>query len=189
MSTDGADADGCETRVLDNVSNCGACGKACPATLPASFHTAGTPPTCTDGGCRFACALPQWHDCSGTPGICRDFTTDQDGDGCESDFSSVNNCGGHGVCPVTIPNAHAVCTLNPGSGQYACGQQCGSGFDPDPCGGVCKPLNDPFNCGMCGRECQTVDTEFEHQQCTAGKCCTQICDPDRKPPCAPQICL
>lgn len=189
VSTDGADADGCETRVLDNVSNCGSCGKACPATLPASFHTAGTPPTCTDGGCRYACAGPQWHDCSGTPGNCRDFTTDQDGDGCESDFSSVNNCGGHGVCPVTIPNAHAVCTLNPGSGQYACGQQCGSGFDPDPCGGVCKPLNDPFNCGMCGRECQTVDTEFEHQQCTAGKCCTQVCDPDRKPPCTPEVCL
>ena len=189
-TTEGPDPDGCETRVDNNVSHCGACGKVCPSTLLGK-NTAGTPPTCSGGECRYQCNLPQFHDCRNSGGACRDYTTDQDGDGCETDFSAVDNCGGHGKCPDPIANAHSVCTLNPGSGQYECGQKCNGGFDPDPCGvpPVCKPLSDPQNCGMCGRACPRVDTDDLHEQCSPiGQCCVQICDPLAKPPCGPQEC-
>ena len=189
-TTEGPDPDGCETRVDNNVSHCGACGKVCPSTLLGKA-TAGTPPTCSGGECRYQCNLPQFHDCRNSGGACRDYTTDQDGDGCETDFSTVDNCGGHGKCPDPIANAHSVCTLNPGSGQYECGQKCNGGFDPDPCGvpPVCKPLSDPQNCGMCGRACPRVDTDDLHEHCSPiGQCCVQICDPLAKPPCGPQEC-
>jgi hypothetical protein len=188
-TTEGPDADGCETRVDNDVSHCGACGKVCPSSLDVTRKTAGTPPTCGGGECRYQCQLPQFHDCNNSSGGCRDYTTDQDADGCETDFSSVQDCGGRGECPLTIPNAHRTCTLNPGSGQYECGQQCNSGYDPDPCGGVCKPLYDPDNCGSCGRSCPAIETEELNQHCSmSGQCCVQICDPQKKPPCGPVRC-
>jgi len=185
----GSDADGCETRIDNDVKNCGACGKRCPSTLPAAFNTAGSPPSCTEGGCRFQCNLPRWHDCNNSGRACRDYTTDQDTDGCEADFASVHDCGGRGECPVDIANATATCSLNAGTGQYECGLKCVAGFDPQPCQGVCRPLSDPNNCGMCGRACPSIDTEDEHQRCTEmGKCCVQLCDPMARPPCGPEMC-
>jgi hypothetical protein len=189
-TNEGPDADGCETRVENDVKHCGACGKVCPTSLPGK-NTAGTPPTCGGGECRYQCNLPQFHDCRNSGGTCRDYTTDQDADGCEADYSSVHNCGGHGECPVSIGNAHSVCALNAGTGQYECGQKCNGGFDPDPCGAppVCKLLNDEDNCGMCSRACHTLDTSDVHQHCSAaGQCCVQICDPGSKPPCGPVEC-
>jgi hypothetical protein len=188
-STAGADADGCETRIDNQVNHCGACGKVCPSSLPPSRNTAGTPPLCGGGECRYGCNLPRFHDCTG--GTCRDDTTDQDTDGCETDFSSVDNCGGRGACPAAVTNAHRTCTLNPGSGQYECGQKCNDGFDPDPCGVplVCKLLSDPENCGTCGRVCPTIDTDELQQHCSqSGQCCMQSCDPQAKPPCGPERC-
>jgi len=171
------------------VTHCGACGKVCPSSLDATKRTAGTPPTCGGGECRYQCQLPQFHDCNNSSAACRDYTTDQDADGCETDFSSVLNCGGRGECPLTIPNAQRTCTLNAGSGQYECGQQCDSGYDPDPRGGVCKPLYDPDNCGSCGRSCPVIDTEELNQHCSmSGQCCVQICDPQKKPLCGPLRC-
>ena len=191
LSSEGADADGCETQVDNDPTNCGACGRRCPASLPASAHTAaGAPPSCAEGSCRYPCALPRFHDCSG--GTCRDFTTDQDGDGCETDYSSPLSCNGPGrVCP-TIENADPICMLNGRTLQFECGLRCRSGFDPDPCGAtpVCTPLGDPENCGVCGRACPTIDTQDEKQHCTAtGQCCTRACDPGNRPPCGPEICL
>ena len=190
VTSDGADADGCETRVDNDANNCGACGRRCPASLPALAHAApGASPSCTEGGCRYRCDLPRYHDCTG--GTCRDDTTDQDPDGCETDFSSPSSCGGPGnVCPV-IDNADPICTLNGGTGRFECGLRCRAGFDPDPCGAppVCRPLSDPENCGVCGRACPTIDTQEEKQHCSSsGQCCTQLCDPASKPPCGPEVC-
>jgi putative Ig domain-containing protein len=185
----GVDADGCETRVDNQVNHCGACGKVCPSSLSPAKNTAGIPPFCEGSQCRYGCSLPRFHNCTG--GTCRDDTTDQDADGCETDFSSVDNCGGRGACPGAVPNAHRTCTLSSGSGQYECGQKCDGGFDPDPCGVplACKPLDDPENCGTCGRSCPTVDTDELQQHCSlSGQCCMQICDPQAKPPCGPERC-
>ena len=189
LTTEGPDADGCETPVDNDPRHCGACGKVCPSSLPGK-NTNDAPPTCVGGECRYSCRLPQFHDCQNSSGTCRDYTTDQDPDGCEADFSSVENCGGRGACPAAVPNAHRVCTLHSGTGQYECGQKCNDGFDPDPCGSppVCKPLGDPQNCGFCGRACPTIDTEDLHQACRVGTCCIQVCDPERKPPCEPEHC-
>jgi len=188
-TTEGPDADGCETQVDNNPGHCGACGKICPASLPGK-NTSGAAPTCANGECQYQCKLPQYHDCRNSDGKCRDYTTEQDTDGCEADFASVENCGGRGPCPAAIVNARRVCTLDSGTGQYQCGQKCNDGFDPDPCGSppICKLLEDPQNCGTCGRFCPTVDTMEVHQECTAGKCCVQFCDPERKPPCEPKQC-
>jgi len=158
------------------------CGQGCDALV-------GAPPSCAEGSCRYACAAPRYHDCTG--GTCRDFTTDQDGDGCETDYSSPLSCDGPGrICP-TIDNADPTCTLNGSTGHFECGLRCRSGFDPDPCGAppVCKPLGDPDNCGVCGRACPTVDTPDEKQHCSAtGKCCMRLCDPGNRPACGPEIC-
>jgi hypothetical protein len=190
VTSEGADADGCETRVDNDVNHCGACGRRCPVTLPASAHVApGALPSCAAGHCRYPCDLRRYHDCSS--GTCLDFTTDQDVDGCETDFSSPGSCGGPGnVCP-DIENADPICTLNGGTGRYECGLRCRSGFDPDPCGAppVCKPLSDPENCGVCGRACPPIDTEDGNQRCSAsGQCCTTVCDPAKRPPCGPEVC-
>ncbi len=188
-TSEGTDTDGCETRVDDNLNHCGACGKTCPGTLAASFNTAGAPPACAGGECRYQCDLPRWHDCKNRSNGCRDFTTDQDADGCEEDYGTVNNCGGRGPCTVSIVNAVPTCTLNAGTEQYQCGVKCNPGFDPDPCGGVCKPLSDPNNCGVCGRACPSIDNEDVHQHCTdIGQCCAQLCDPTAKPPCGHEMC-
>jgi hypothetical protein len=181
-SGEGSDADGCETRVDNDVTNCGACNRRCPTGLPASAHTvAGVPPSCSGGVCRYLCDLPRFHDCSS--GTCLEFTTDLDADGCETDFSDTGSCGGKGnVCPG-IPNADPTCALNGRTGQYQCGLQCRAGYDPEPCDSppVCKPLGDPENCGTCGRSCPTMGAV---QACNdQGECCHTTCDPTRKPPC------
>lgn len=184
VTTEGPDADGCETRI-DTAENCGACGKRCPPSLPPSAHTAaGAAPACTSSACRYGCDVPRWHNCS--DGTCVDFTTDLDADGCETDFSSTSSCGAkNNVCP-SIENAVPTCTLN-ATGRYQCGLKCKPGFDPDPCGSppVCKPLSDPDNCGACGRSCPTmIGSDGSSQQCNAdGECCVKTCDPMQKPPC------
>ncbi len=188
-SLEGADADGCETRVDNDLTNCGACGKRCPASLPAAAHAApGAAPTCAEGGCRYACSLPRFHDCSS--GTCREFTTDLDPDGCETDFSSVNSCGGKGiVCTTSLAHADPICALDTADGRYRCGVQCRDGYVNPPGGGVCVPLSDPSNCGACGRACPTINDSTEQQYCsTSGQCCTQACDPANRPPCGPVIC-
>jgi hypothetical protein len=189
LTTEGPDADGCETPVDNDPRHCGDCGKVCPSSLPGT-NTNDAPPTCVGGECHYGCKLPRYHDCQNNSGTCRDYTTDQDADGCEADFSSVHNCGGRGECPPAVPNAHPVCILDSGTGQYECGQKCNDGFDPDPCGSppVCKTLGDPQNCGSCGRSCPTIDTSELNQECRVGKCCVQICDPILRPPCKPEHC-
>ena len=68
-STEGPDADGCETRVDNDVNHCGGCGKVCPSSLTGK-NTAGTPPACGGGECRYQCALPRFHDCRNSGGSC-----------------------------------------------------------------------------------------------------------------------
>ena len=180
--TEGGDADGCETRVDDDPRNCGRCGRSCPATLPASAHAdPSRPPACSASACTYACAYP-WQNCTG--GTCRKETTEQDADGCETDFSNPATCGGNQVCP-SMSNGHPTCAPSvPGGDDWRCGLACNSGFDPQPCGGVCIPLSDPGNCGACGRSCPTISTPDQQQTCRGdGQCCITTCDAQRRPPC------
>ncbi|MBK9262557.1 MAG: hypothetical protein IPM54_22475 [Polyangiaceae bacterium] len=168
--------DGCETATVDDVFNCGACGRVCSGTNTASRSCTGT--TCTSTcDLGFAnCTMPM-------PG-----TND---DGCELNVQTNGfNCGGCGndcsgslVCNAgALMQKQCGCSNNPscGSGgscsanRCSCGgTQCGIG---ENCvGGTCScnggascgasmlccqnpagcvdPYTDAANCGACGRAC------------------------------------
>jgi hypothetical protein len=171
---------------LQSVQHCGSCQKACPSThpSPAAHVEAGTP-SCVGGRCSYACQFP-WGNCTG--GGCRLTTTEEDADGCETDFSNPETCGGTQRCPG-IANGFATCSRV--GDVWTCGLACNAGFDPLPCGAPpsCRLLSDPENCGRCGRSCPTVDEADLKQMCSSsGACCVQICDPEVQPPCGPTFC-
>ena len=91
-------ADGCETAVLADGANCGACGKSC-AKLPNA--AAG----CQNGGCVLGRCNPGYFDCD------RDPKT-----GCESSLvGDPKNCGACGkVCPMNLPFcSNGTCAVGP----------------------------------------------------------------------------
>src|SRR5262245_43970428 len=77
----GLKKDHCETYLMTNVSNCGACGNAC------SFANAS--PACVDGACVMGSCDAGWADCDGNPA-----------NGCETNLAGdVSHCGACGnVC-------------------------------------------------------------------------------------------
>jgi len=193
VTTEGPDADGCETRVLDNPESCGACGHRCPDSLPAPKHASGGR-VCANGHCAYRCD-DAWRNCTGAAAPnCSQQTTEDDPDGCETNFADPNTCNGSVACPG-IANGYATCTTDrpatDPSASWSCGLKCRGGFDPDPCGAppVCKPLSDAENCGVCGRACPATDTGSERQYCSAaGQCCIQFCAVGQRPPCGPPMC-
>lgn len=184
----GTDADGCETEILGNPGSCGACARRCPDALPhASKDRA-----CSNGHCTYSCD-GSWRNCTGAVApACSDQTDDQDPNGCETDFGSVDTCNGTTKCPSFangVPTCEADRPVTDPDAQFSCVGKCNTGFIDRPCNGVCKALNDPDNCGACGRSCPTIDTQDLNQSCSdTGACCTQLCDPSRRPPCGPELC-
>ncbi|MBK6533187.1 MAG: hypothetical protein IPF99_27475 [Deltaproteobacteria bacterium] len=88
---DGNPGNGCEASTT-SVSNCGACGVACPARPGATA-------ACTAGACRSSC-IAGFADCDGNPT-----------NGCEVDTrTSSTNCGGCGTaCPSGRVCAGGTC--------------------------------------------------------------------------------
>jgi hypothetical protein len=170
---------------LQSAEHCGSCQNRCPSTHPSGGAHASAAPACEGGGCSYACQFP-WGNCTG--GGCILTTTLDDADGCETDLSSPQTCGGTQQCPG-ISNGFATCSLV--GNVWTCGLACNTGFDPSPCGAPpsCRPLSDPNNCGRCGRACPTISEGEVRQMCSStGACCVQACDPDRQPPCGPAEC-
>jgi hypothetical protein len=79
--------DGCETSVLSDPGNCGACGNPCNGLPNAAAN-------CTAGNCVLGKCNPGFADCNGDPT-----------DGCEvnlqADGKNCNGCGN--VCPMNTP--------------------------------------------------------------------------------------
>eukprot|EP01112_Ceratiomyxa_fruticulosa_P003091 TRINITY_DN1348_c0_g1_i2.p1 TRINITY_DN1348_c0_g1~~TRINITY_DN1348_c0_g1_i2.p1 ORF type:complete len:372 (+),score=34.16 TRINITY_DN1348_c0_g1_i2:363-1478(+) len=100
-------ADGCETPLTYDSTNCGACGNDC-SQLPGINYA-----SCKNGTCNFFCAAGR-GDCDAIPS-----------NGCEANFASdPNNCATCGYDCTTLPNvATATCT------NWKCGiTSCQPGF-------------------------------------------------------------
>jgi hypothetical protein len=163
--------DGCETSVLSDSKNCGACQKSC-ANLPNAV--AG----CLNGGCVLASCTVGYADCNGNPN-----------DGCEVKTSTdINNCGkcanvcpqgnicvgGGCTCPMcNIPNASAKCVnnmcvfdkCNPGFGD--CNNNTADGCEVNL-------QQDKNNCGACGNVCPLNLPNCGNSMCNAAPICTRI---------------
>ncbi|MEZ4407965.1 MAG: hypothetical protein R3A52_16040 [Polyangiales bacterium] len=136
-------AAGCETMILTDPLNCGACGNVCSQT--------GGTRSCVGGTCRIACNTGL-GDCDGAVT-----------NGCETNLNtSAANCGGCGRA-CSLANATAGCASG------ACTvASCNAGFAN--CNGMANDgceintQNDNNNCGACGNVCPGG------QRCSAGTC-------------------
>ncbi len=142
----GSTLDGCETGIVSNRDNCGACGNTCTNSHGSTQCTAGTcQPTCNAG----------YDDC--------DSNADN---GCETNIAGdANNCGACGN-QCNLANATAMCT-NGGCAVAACD----AGWvdcDGDPTNGCeVNVMNDEGNCGACGNTCTNAHGST---YCNAGSC-------------------
>ena len=120
----GSDADGCEVNTSADLSNCGACGRAC------SLPNAGA--ACGGGACVVSACAGGFADCNGVAA-----------DGCEVNIASNNfNCGRCGVS----------CAPGTACSGGACSTVCSPGTAY--CAGSCVNLaTDGRNCGACGNVC------------------------------------
>ncbi len=123
-SCNGSDADGCEVRTSADVSNCGACGRAC------SLANAGA--VCVSGSCAVSACASGFANCNGV-----------DGDGCEVNTGNNNfNCGRCGLS----------CAPGTACSGASCATICSAGTTY--CAGSCVSLaTDARNCGACGNVC------------------------------------
>ncbi|MBI4701568.1 MAG: hypothetical protein HY744_10470 [Deltaproteobacteria bacterium] len=131
----GGSSDGCETPLLTDLANCGACGAAC-ASIDHGTRT------CKSGSCEIASCDPGYDDCN-----------KKLPDGCEINLAAdLANCGAcNNACPVP---AHAAAACKGG----VCGLgACDAGYancDGKPDNGCeQKTGDDPNNCGGCGIKC------------------------------------
>jgi hypothetical protein len=135
----------------NDVNNCGACGKVCSVANGA--------PQCSGGTCQIKACNTGFADCDQNPA-----------NGCETNLSSVNNCGQCGkVCSTA--NATPSCT----SGQCVIAS-CNAGFadcDQNPANGCETNLSNVNNCGQCGKVCSTANAT---PSCTSGQCVIASCN-------------
>ena len=110
---DNCDSDwsnGCETKVSDDPSNCGACNKVCDGGPNGNA-------SCVAKQCTLSCTAP-YQDCNGDPT-----------DGCEIPVGQANACSRSGL--TTFSTATGA---TPGCGTPYCGQGSGSAVANFPAG-------------------------------------------------------
>ncbi len=197
----GTVADGCETDVQVDPTNCNACGAPCAPGEQCEAGVCGVfcPPgkaNCdgnavngcevdlgTTADCAFcgdACMLSNASaDCQAGACIvvaCGPGFADCDmvsENGCEANLdSSAQTCGGCGQACPSGPNSTAVCAAG------VCDLVCAGGYancNGDPLDGCEQPtLTDPSNCGACNTTCVTPNAT---PGCAAGACKIASCNP------------
>ena len=139
--------DGCEVD-LGQVSDCGACGMACPA--PANGVAACKQLTCVVGMCNAG-----FVDCD-----------NKFANGCEvSVLGDNNNCGGCGSICLPAKNQQSTCV----AGKCALGAcvqgfaDCNNNLQVDGC--EAEVSRDVNNCGVCGKQCVNPAP-----RCVSGMC-------------------
>ena len=154
--------DGCETNVLADIKNCGACGMPCAVKPNAQV-------SCINATCQLTSCVQGFLDCDGSPA-----------NGCEINIGTdAANCGGckrpcgqglvckgqQCTCPMcNIPNASALCVNN-----QCVFDKCNPGYtdcnnnQQDGCEVVTD--SDAKNCGGCGAVCP-----MNLPACVSGMC-------------------
>ncbi|WP_146646390.1 hypothetical protein [Labilithrix luteola] len=151
----------CQTNLLSDKDNCGACGNKCPAS--STFPEMNMETRCVDGACARQCVssgTSQFQDCNGLVD-----------DGCETNLANnPDNCGGCGI----------VCPVESDGGRRCISGKCGCPDGKTWCNGQCVDLSvDDTNCGACGNQCQGTDAgppppNMEYR-CQMGKCAQLTC--------------
>lgn len=137
-------ANGCETNLQTDATNCGACGNRCTAPMSASSY-------CNLGICAFRCNMG-FGDCDMLAA-----------NGCETSLdTSAANCSACGA-PCALTNAIPACMA--GSCTVA---GCTMGYDDCdaiPANGCERDIrSDREHCGLCGRACGATEG------CVMGSC-------------------
>lgn len=152
--------DGCETFVLEDLNNCGACGNKCAPGQYCRAVFGGSTPECVCGPGETACG---------------NFDDPEEAVTCVDLANDPNNCGGcNHACPAA-PNAKAVCRSG------VCGLECPAnradcnGSWADGC--EIDLLSNMKNCGACGNACDTD----AGQPCINGSCLMVECDAGEGP--------
>lgn len=147
-------ADGCETALVADSANCGACGNACSTS-----HVSAS--ACEAGQCVGSCEAG-WADCN----------QDMLSDGCEAELDAdVEHCG---TCGNSCSQNHATATCDAGK----CAGTCAAGFancngDLGADGCEVDTENTVEHCGGCGIACSS--------QHVSAKCHAGICDGECEP--------
>jgi hypothetical protein len=161
------DNNGCETNLQTDLTNCGACGRVCP-------NRANATRTCVGGQCVYTCDVG-FANCDNlsAPGT----TTEGDNNGCETDITTVTNCGACGhTCPQRA-NASRVCTagqcvytcdLGYASCDNAAGVPVGTTTEGDANGCETNLNTNANNCGACGTVCPNRANATRN--CVGGQC-------------------
>jgi hypothetical protein len=130
MDCDRNPGNGCEVRISSDPSNCGACGKVCPAVANAV-------PACANNACGFACNM-NFGDCNKMAG-----------DGCEAQLLvDGKNCGACGtVCQQGQSCINGACIAGP---QWVFADYTGMQTKYDPGVHWDGTISCPTTCGFIG---------------------------------------
>ena len=144
-------ADGCEA-TLDDVDNCGLCGKSC--ALPHAEVA------CEDRQCAFVRCDKGFGDCD-----------DEARTGCETPLDSVANCGACGAICGAVDNGVPGC-LDRECGVLGCIGAFGD-CNEEVDDGCEQSLATDADCGRCGAEC---DPQHGEGTCATGQCAVTSCE-------------